>query len=135
LDGEIVVEDSAGVSRFSELVGELKTGRQDRFRYYVFDLLYLDGNNLTGATFLGRKQTLNAIFASRPHSDRLVLSEDFAIEGDVFFEHVSRMGLEGMISKRTDSSYRSGRTGDWLKSRCILSQEFVIVGYAPSTTS
>jgi len=130
LDGEIVVEDSAGVSRFTELVGDLKSGRQDRFRYYVFDLLYLDGNDLTGAAYLDRRQTLSAIFASRPHSDRLVLSEDFAIDGDTFFEHVGRLGLEGMISKRIDSPYRSGRTGDWLKSRCILAQEFVIVSFA-----
>ena len=135
LDGEIVVEDSTGVSRFNELVGDLKSGRQDRFRYYVFDVLYLDGNDLTGATYLDRKQTLNALFASRPHSDRLVLSEEFAIDGDSFFEHVSRLGLEGMISKRVDSRYRSGRSGDWLKSRCVLAQEFVIVGFVPSTTS
>jgi bifunctional non-homologous end joining protein LigD len=135
LDGELVVEDSAGVSRFSQLVEALKSGRQDRFRYYVFDLLHLDGNDLTGATFLDRKQSLKAIFSSRPHSDRLALSEDFAIEGAMFFEHVSRLGLEGMISKRAESSYRSGRTGDWLKSRCVLGQEFVVVGYTASTTS
>ena len=135
LDGEIIVEDSSGVSRFNELVGDLKSGRQDRFRYYVFDLLYLDGNDLTGATYLDRKQTLNAFFASRPHSDRLALSEEFAIDGDTFFEHVSRLGLEGMISKRVDSRYRSGRSGDWLKSRCVLAQEFVVVGFVPSTTS
>ena len=135
LDGEIVVEDSTGVSRFNELVGDLKSGRQDRFRYYVFDLLYLNGNDLTGASYLDRKQALNALFASRPHSDRLVLSEEFAIDGDRFFEHVSRLGLEGMISKRADSRYRSGRSGDWLKSRCVLAQEFVVVGFVPSTTS
>ena len=126
---------STGVSRFNELVGDLKSGRQDRFRYYVFDVLYLDGNDLTGATYLDRKQTLNALFGSRPHSDRLALSEEFAIDGDTFFEHVSRLGLEGMISKRVDSRYRSGRSGDWLKSRCVLAQEFVVVGFVPSTTS
>ena len=126
---------STGVSRFNELVGDLKSGRQDRFRYYVFDVLYLDGNDLTGATYLDRKQTLNALFASHPRSDRLVLSEEFAIDGDSFFEHVSRLGLEGMISKRADSRYRSGRNGDWLKSRCVLAQEFVVVGFVPSTTS
>ena len=134
LDGEIVVEDSSGVSRFNELVGDLKSGRQDRFRYYVFDVLYFDGNDLTGATYLDRKQTLNTLFASHPHSDRLVLSEEFAIDGDSFFEHVSRLGLEGMISKRADFRYRSGLGGDWLKSRCVLAQEFV-VGFVPSTTS
>ncbi len=135
LDGEIVVEDSAGVSRFSELVGDLKANRRERFRYYVFDVLYLDGNDVSGASYVDRKRALSTIFASCAHSDRLALSEDFAIDGATFFEHVSRLGLEGMISKRADSPYRSGRTGDWLKSRCILAQEFVIVGFTPSTTS
>jgi len=135
LDGEIVVEDSAGISSFSELVGDLKAGRQDRFRYYAFDLLYLDGVDLANATLADRKEILASIFASSPQSGRLALSEHFTIEGDIFFEHVSRLGLEGMISKRRDAPYRSGRTKDWLKSRCVLSQEFVVVGYVPSTAA
>ena len=104
LDGEIVVEDFVRRLPVQRAGGDLKSGRQDRFRYYVFDVLYLDGNDLTGATYLDRKQTLNALFASRPHSDRLALSEEFAIDGHSFFEHVSRLGLEGMISKRIDFS-------------------------------
>jgi bifunctional non-homologous end joining protein LigD len=135
LDGEIVVEDAAGISSFSELVSDLKAGRQDRFRYYVFDLLYLNGLDLTNATLADRQKTLAAIFASSPASQRVALSEHFAIEGDKFFEHVSRLGLEGMISKRGDAPYRSGRTKDWLKSKCLLSQEFIVVGYVPSTAA
>jgi bifunctional non-homologous end joining protein LigD len=135
LDGEIVVEDSAGISSFSELVSDLKAGRKDRFRYYAFDLLYLNGVDLTGAALADRKALLSAVFASSPHSDNLLISEHFTIEGDKFFEHVSRLGLEGMISKRHDAPYRSGRTTNWLKSRCTLSQEFVVVGYVPSTTA
>ena len=135
LDGEIVVEDAAGVPRFADLVGDLKAGRPDRFRYYVFDLMYLDGTDLAGAAYVDRRAALSAIFAARPHSDRLRLSEDFAIDGGAFFEHVSRLGLEGMVSKRADSPYRSGRTGDWLKSKCILAQEFVVVGFTASSTS
>ena len=57
LDGEVVVEDSAGISNFAELVSDLKAGRQDRFRYYAFDLLYLNGVDLTSAA------------ARRPHGD------------------------------------------------------------------
>jgi bifunctional non-homologous end joining protein LigD len=135
LDGEIVVEDSAGLSSFSLLVGELKKDRQDRFRYYAFDLLYLNGVDLTNAALADRKEILANIFATSPQSDRLRLSEHFTIEGDKFFAHVSRLGLEGMISKRQDAPYRSGRTKDWLKSRCVLSQEFAVVGYVPSTAA
>ena len=135
LDGEVVVEDFAGISNFAELVGDLKAGRQDRFRYYAFDLLYLNGVDLTSTELADRKEILAIVLASSPQSGRLALSEHFSIEGATFFEHISRLGLEGMISKRRDAPYRSGRTKDWVKCRCVLSQEFVVVGYVPSTTA
>jgi bifunctional non-homologous end joining protein LigD len=135
LDGEVVVEDSAGISSFNELVSDLKAGRQDRFRYYAFDLLYLNGVDLTNAELADRKATLASVLPSGLQAEKLTLSEHFTIDGDKFFDHISRLGLEGMISKRRDAPYRSGRTKDWLKSRCVLSQEFVVVGYVPSTTA
>jgi bifunctional non-homologous end joining protein LigD len=135
LDGEIVVEDSAGISSFSELVGDLKSGRKDRFRYYVFDLLYLAGADLRAASLADRKRLLADILPSGPNDHIVRLSEHFEIDGAKFFDHVSRLGLEGMVSKRRDSPYRSGRSKDWVKSRCVLSQEFVVVGYVPSTAS
>jgi bifunctional non-homologous end joining protein LigD len=135
LDGEIVVEDAAGISSFAELVGDLKSGRQDRFRYYVFDLLYLNGADLRTASLDDRKRALAGVLASAPDVERIRLSEHFEIDGAKFFEHVSRLGLEGMVSKRPDAPYRSGRSKDWLKSRCVLSQEFVVIGYTPSTAS
>lgn len=135
LDGEIVVEDAAGISNFNELVSDLKSGRQDRFRYCLFDLLYLGGVDLQNAPLVKRKEILSSIVASASPTGHIVLSEHFEIEGPRFFEHVSRLGLEGMISKRRDAPYRSGRSNNWLKSRCVLSQEFIVVGYVPSTTS
>ncbi len=135
LDGEIIVEDAAGISNFSELVSDLKSGRQDRFRYFVFDLLYLSGVDLQKAAFVDRKETLATILTSSPASARIALSEHFETDGPRFFQHVSRLGLEGMVSKLRDAPYRSGRSNSWLKSRCVLSQEFVVIGYVPSTTS
>jgi bifunctional non-homologous end joining protein LigD len=135
LDGEMVVEDSAGISSFSELVSDLKAGRQDRFRYYAFDLLYLNGVDLTEAALADRQELLARVLRSNAHSSQIAVSEPFSIEGDTFFEHVSRLGLEGMISKRLDAPYRSGRTKDWLKCRCVLSGEFVVIGFMPSTTA
>jgi bifunctional non-homologous end joining protein LigD len=135
LDGELIVEDSAGISSFNDLVSDLKKGRLDRLRYYVFDLLYLNGVDLRGASLANRKRLLAAVLASAPHAETIFLSEHFAIDGAKFFEHVSRLGLEGMISKRSDAPYRSGRSKDWLKTRCVLSQEFVVVGYVPSNIS
>ncbi len=135
LDGEVVVEDATGISSFNELVSDLASGRTDRFRYYVFDLMYLNGVDLQRASLIDRKELLATIFASPIEDGRLALSEHFAVDGDRFFSHVSRLGFEGMISKRADSTYRSGRTADWLKSKCVLIEEFVIVGYVPSTTA
>ena len=66
LDGELVVEDSAGISNFAELVSDLKAGRQDRFRYYAFDLLYLNGVDLTGAELADRTEILARILGFEP---------------------------------------------------------------------
>lgn len=134
IDGEIVVEDARGISSFNDLVGDLKNGRQDRFRYYAFDLLYLDGTDLRGAVLEQRQQALAGVLASAA-SHRIALSEHFEVEGAVLFEHVSRLGLEGVISKRKDAPYRSGRVKEWLKCKCVRRQEFVVVGYVPSTTA
>ena len=134
LDGEIVVEDETGISSFSELVGALKNGHKDRFRYYVFDVLYLNGCDLRAATLADRKKLLATVLESSP-SEIIHLSVHFEIQGATFFEHVSRLGLEGMVSKRSDAPYRSGRSKDWLKIRCVQSQEFVVIGFVPSTAS
>lgn len=135
LDGELVVEDAAGISNFNALVSDLKSGRQERFRYQLFDLLYLDGTDLQNVPLVDRKVALSDILTSAANTERLALSEHFFIDGAKFFEHVSRLGLEGMISKRLDAPYHSGRTKDWLKSKCVESQEFVVVGFVPSTTA
>jgi bifunctional non-homologous end joining protein LigD len=135
LDGEIVVDDERGVSSFSELVSDLKSGRKDRMKYYLFDLLYLNGSDLRDAALADRKTMLSEILSSAPPDDRLRLSEHFEIEGPRFFDHVSRLGLEGMVSKLRDAPYRSGRSGSWLKTRCVQSQEFVVIGFVPSTAS
>jgi bifunctional non-homologous end joining protein LigD len=97
--------------------------------------LYLNGADLRTASLDDRKRALAGVLASAPDVERIRLSEHFEIDGAKFFEHVSRLGLEGMVSKRPDAPYRSGRSKDWLKSRCVLSQEFVVIGYTPSTAS
>ena len=67
------------------------------------------------------------------HGDGVLrFSEHFAESGQTMLKHACRMGLEGVVSKRADAPYRSGRGGDWIKAKCTLRQEFVIVGYLPS---
>jgi bifunctional non-homologous end joining protein LigD len=133
LDGEIVSEDERGIPHFSYLQIDLKSGRRDRLRYHVFDLLYLDGFDLTGVTLLDRKSLLAAIMARLAADSRLRFSEHGDEDGTTMLRHACHMGLEGIVSKRKDLPYRSGRGEHWLKIKCTQAQEFVILGYVPST--
>jgi bifunctional non-homologous end joining protein LigD len=133
LDGEVVSEDERGVPRFSDLQADLKSGRRDRLRYHVFDLLYLDGLDLAGATLLDRKSLLERLLGRAPAGSPLRYSQHSDENGATMLKHACRMRLEGIVSKRKDLPYRSGRGEHWLKIKCVHAQEFVIAGYVPST--
>jgi bifunctional non-homologous end joining protein LigD len=133
LDGEIVVEEPNGITSFNNLQADLSEGRQDRFRYFVFDLLYCEGFDLTRAALIDRKNLLQQILAGLPAGSPIRFSEHLEADGPTMLEHSCRLGLEGIISKRKDQPYRSGRGDHWLKSKCIDRQEFIILGYVPST--
>jgi bifunctional non-homologous end joining protein LigD len=135
LDGEVIVEDSAGLPSFTDLQTDLKAGRADRFRYVLFDILYCEGFDLRNATLLNRKALLQQIAAGFPEKSPLRFSEHLAEDGPTMFDHACRLGLEGIVSKRIDLPYRSGRGPHWLKSKSVLRQEFVIVGHVPSTVA
>jgi bifunctional non-homologous end joining protein LigD len=132
LDGEIASVGEAGASDFSALQDDLKNGRQDRMVYYAFDLLHLDGHDLTGAPLLARKRALAALLSELPKKNVVQLSEHFEEDGEVMLKHAYELNLEGIVSKRADAPYRSGRGGDWLKTKCSSNQEFVVIGYEPS---
>lgn len=135
LDGEIVVEDTAGISHFPSLQADLEAGRQDRFVYYVFDLLYLEGYDLRGAALIDRKELLREILGRLPVGGNIRFSDHLDEGGEAVFEHASRLGLEGIISKRRNLPYRSGRGEHWLKRKAVLTEELVIGGYVPSTAA
>ncbi|MEP9379558.1 DNA ligase D [Aquabacter sp. CN5-332] len=132
MDGELVVEDGTGASNFSTLQADLSEGRKDRFVLYLFDLLYLDGYDLRASPLIARKEALAALLAGA--SGLLRLSVHFEENGALVQQHACRLGLEGVVSKRRESPYRSGRAKDWVKSRCNERQEMVIAGYVPSST-
>jgi bifunctional non-homologous end joining protein LigD len=132
LDGEVVVESESGVPSFAELQADLSAGRSDRFRYYLFDLLHLDGADLRGAPLLERKVLLARLLAG--HNGTLTYSEHFEGRGATVFEHACRLGLEGIVSKLETATYRPGRAKSWLKSKCAEGCELAIIGYVPSTT-
>jgi bifunctional non-homologous end joining protein LigD len=134
IDGEVVVEDESGVSNFSALQQDLSAGRADRLVFYAFDLLYFDGRDLRGAALRDRKALLQLAFDDVPAGGTIRISDHIAEDGATLLRHACRMGLEGIISKRADQPYRSGRGEHWLKSKCSQRQEFVIAGYVPSST-
>ncbi len=133
LDGEIVVEEASGIASFNSLQADLSAGRQDRMRYHLFDLLYCEGYDLRPAALLDRKDLLGQVLAGLPAGSPIRFSEHLEQDGPTILEHACRLGLEGIISKRKDLPYRSGRADHWLKSKCVDRQEFVILGYVPST--
>ncbi|SFP16075.1 bifunctional non-homologous end joining protein LigD [Mesorhizobium sp. NFR06] len=132
IDGEIVVLADSGVSSFPLLQADLSARRADRFIYYVFDLMLLDGEDLRREPLVERKQALAELLGEQPDDSALRLSDHFHEPGKIMLQHVCRMGLEGVVSKRADAPYRSGRGLTWIKSKCTLRQEFVIGGYLPS---
>jgi bifunctional non-homologous end joining protein LigD len=133
LDGEVTVESESGTPDFAALQADLSEGRSDRFQYYLFDLLHLDGTDLTGAALLDRKAALARLLAGHDGGP-LRYSEYFAERGEIVLRHACRLSLEGIVSKLKSAPYRSGRSKSWLKSKCVASDEFVIIGYVPSTT-
>jgi len=130
LDGELVVETAAGASDFSALQADLSEGRSDRLVYYAFDLLHLDRYDLRGAALAERKALLETLLAEA--GPGLRYSAHFGETGAMVLRHACRLSLEGIVSKKRDAPYRSGRSGAWVKSKCASRQEFVIAGYTSS---
>lgn len=131
LDGEIVWLQENGASSFQSLQRGLSGApRNAPIYYYAFDLLFLDGRDLREAPLSLRKDLLRKVLVPPPtEAKHLRYSDHVRGEGQHFFESVCKMGLEGIVSKRGTSPYRSGRGRDWLKVKCGARQEFVIVGF------
>ncbi|MBI5912537.1 MAG: DNA ligase D [Betaproteobacteria bacterium] len=133
IDGELVVEGEDGVSSFSLLQQALKASRASRMVYYLFDLLHLDGDDLRPLPLRTRKAALAKLLTRAPAKGALRLSESIAEHGPLLLKHACRLGLEGIVSKRSDAAYHSGRGHDWIKTKCSDRQEFVIAGFARSS--
>ena len=137
LDGEVVVTDAAGRTNFSDLKTALSTGKTDRFQYYVFDILRLDGDDLRPLPLIKRKAALKALLATQKGkpAKHILFSENFDDDPAVFCKHVCSLEMEGVVCKQANAPYVSGRSKSWLKVKCSLRQEFVIGGFTLSTTS
>jgi bifunctional non-homologous end joining protein LigD len=135
LDGEIVVEDASGIADFAGLQKALKDGDVDDLVYYAFDLLHLNGHDLTKVPLDQRKALLEQLIGSVSGDTHLRYSAHFDENGELMLKHICQLSAEGIVSKRRDTPYRSGRGTDWLKSKCANRQEFVIIGFVPSTAA
>ena len=130
-DGEVAYVRSDGRTDFQKLqvaIGSRAPKERARLVYFVFDLLFYDGADLRGEPLELRKDTLRTLLAGE--APPLVMSKHVE-DGASFFREACKIGLEGVIGKRTDRPYTSGRTRDWIKVKCEQRQELVIVGYTP----
>jgi bifunctional non-homologous end joining protein LigD len=126
VDGEIVVINKKGASDF----GALQNWRSEAdglLAYYVFDILWLNGKDVTTLPLTERKEILRTLV---PKEGIIRLSDNFAITGTSFFNLARQMNLEGIIAKKANSTYQAGmRTRDWLKIKTNKRQEVVIGGF------
>jgi bifunctional non-homologous end joining protein LigD len=136
IDGEIVAYDAGGNPDFSSLQGVLKRGHgaqkvSDKLAFHAFDLLEIDGQDLAKRPNIERKERLEALLAK---AEPPVHVADHVIgSGEKLYRAMCSAGQEGIISKRIDAPYRSARTRNWVKVKCTLRQEFVVIGWKKSS--
>ncbi len=128
LDGEVVVLRRDGTSSFQALQNALKGG-SGKPLYYVFDIPYCGGYDLTGVRLDARKGFLRRLLQDSGNNDRLRFSDHQTGKGERLREMACQENLEGIISKRSDSPYQQERSPDWLKVKCLRRQEFIVGGY------
>jgi bifunctional non-homologous end joining protein LigD len=131
LDGELVVIDEEGRSSFSALQQGLTAGGRG-LSYFVFDLLFAGGKDLRNLPLIERKKRLQELLGPAAKHGPVFLSDHIEGNGRAILKTLCAKGFEGVIAKRADRPHRAGRGRDWLKVKCALEQEFVIVGYTIS---
>jgi bifunctional non-homologous end joining protein LigD len=138
IDGEIVAAGQDGNPDFSALQAALKRGHgaedeANPLAFHAFDLLSLDGEDLTGLSTIERKERLAGLLGDAPPP--IHVADHVIGTGEMLFDAMCRAGQEGIISKRIDAPYRGKRTQNWVKVKCTRRQEFVIVGASKSSAA
>ncbi|WP_245895298.1 ATP-dependent DNA ligase [Devosia submarina] len=126
IDGEICVQDERGVTDFSALQSAIKSRPQDLV-FFAFDLLHLNGGDLRPAPLEERRAKLRLLISQVPGS-RIVMSDEYDGDGAAFFDLVSDLDLEGMVSKRKGSRYWSGSSEAWRKTKCWAVSTMAVIG-------
>jgi bifunctional non-homologous end joining protein LigD len=130
LDGEAVVLDARGLSDFAALVAALEARDQSPIEFCAFDLLVLDGRDLRDRPLRSRKEKLRELLALQ--SGAIRYAEDIRGDGAAVFAQATKAGAEGIVAKRQDAPYRSGRFADWRKIKGDKREDVEIIGYRPS---
>jgi bifunctional non-homologous end joining protein LigD len=135
LDGEVVAMKPDGTTDFQLLQNAFRGERSQELRYYTFDLLHLDGYDLSGVALEERKRVLAELSATVGKEAAIRYSKHVIGNGPAFYRQACERGLEGIVSKMRDRPYVPGRSYDWLKVKCLQKDEFVIGGYADPSGS
>jgi bifunctional non-homologous end joining protein LigD len=134
LDGEVVALGSNGTPDFASLQAALSEGRSKDLTYFVFDLLFADGEDCRGLSLVERKNRLQSFLSGYGSTEKfLKYVEHLAEPGDAVLQSACRLNLEGIISKSATAAYQSGRTDTWLKTKCRAGHEVVIGGWSGSS--
>ncbi|OAP35323.1 ATP-dependent DNA ligase [Sinorhizobium glycinis] len=128
MDGEATVFGKTGLPDFQALRRELSKGSSARLTFQAFDLLYMDGYDLRGVPLIERKRVLRQLIGDRGGAIAYVDHLDID-EGAQVYEHACMMRLEGIVSKRKDAPYRSGRQELWTKTKCTKRDAFPIIAF------
>ncbi len=130
LDGEICALDHGGQPDFAALQAALSAGKTDELIYFLFDLMFLEGRDLRAQPLTARKTLLHQTLDAIGDPPRLRYVEHFEKPGQAVLDSACRLDLEGVVSKRLDGPYRSGRADAWIKAKCRAGHEVVIGGWA-----
>ena len=129
IDGEVAIVLPDGRTSFQDLQNAFSGGSRRGLVYFVFDLLHVDGETLIRRPLSERKEQLLRLVGKPGARSRIRYSEHVVGQGARTFAEACRLKLEGIVSKRRDSEYKTGRTDAWVKTKCVLRQEFVIGGF------
>jgi bifunctional non-homologous end joining protein LigD len=132
LDGELVVVSPNGTTSFANLQAAMQEGTQHVLTFFAFDLLHLDGKNIRQLPLSRRKEILGLLLEDAG-SEQLRLSEHIETGGKELLREACKLQAEGIVSKRAASIYSGGRSNDWIKTKCLHEQEFVVGGYTLPT--
>ena len=131
IDGEVAFVLPSGITDFKSLQEHIDTP-DPAIRYFAFDLLSLDGKDWRKKSLKERRSQLAKLLSAKGVSDYLIYADYVEGSGAEFYAQACAAGLEGIVSKRADRPYISGRGKDWLKIKCSRGEEFVIGGYSRS---